>query len=75
MWRSGLRVGETVALEWRDIDVMVGSRFRLLLWYWEWISKTLHVGMFPKIAYEMRQNRNDWRNQKFTEITPDMMGL
>ena len=21
MWRSGLRVGETVALEWRDIDV------------------------------------------------------
>ena len=21
MWRSGLRVGESVALEWRDIDV------------------------------------------------------
>ena len=25
MWRSGLRVGETVALEWRDIDVTAGT--------------------------------------------------
>ena len=25
MWRSGLRVGETVALEWRDIDLTAGS--------------------------------------------------
>ena len=25
MWRSGMRVGETVALEWRDIDVTAGS--------------------------------------------------
>ena len=25
MWRSGLRVGKTVALEWRDIDVTAGS--------------------------------------------------
>ena len=25
MWRSGLRVGETVALEWRDIDLTGGS--------------------------------------------------
>ena len=25
MWRSGLRVGETVALEWRDIDLTSGS--------------------------------------------------
>ena len=25
MWRAGLRVGETVALEWRDIDVTAGS--------------------------------------------------
>ena len=25
MWRSGLRVGETVALEWRDIEVTAGT--------------------------------------------------
>ena len=25
MWRSGLRVGETVALEWRDIDLTGGT--------------------------------------------------
>ena len=25
MWRSALRVGETVALEWRDIDVAAGT--------------------------------------------------
>ena len=25
MWRAGLRVGETVALEWRDIDLTAGS--------------------------------------------------
>ena len=25
MWRSGLRVGEAVALEWRDIDLTVGT--------------------------------------------------
>ena len=25
MWRSGLRVGETVALEWRDIDLTASS--------------------------------------------------
>ena len=25
MWRSGLRVGETVALEWRDIDITSGT--------------------------------------------------
>ena len=25
IWRSRLRVGETVALEWRDIDVTAGS--------------------------------------------------
>ena len=24
MWRSGLRVGETVALEWRDIELTAG---------------------------------------------------
>ena len=25
MWRAGLRVGETVALEWRDIDLTAGT--------------------------------------------------
>ena len=25
MWRSGLRVGETMALEWRDIDLTAGT--------------------------------------------------
>ena len=25
MWRSALRVGETVALEWRDIDLTAGT--------------------------------------------------
>ena len=25
MWRTSLRVGETVALEWRDIDLAAGS--------------------------------------------------
>ena len=25
MWRTGLRVGETVALEWRNIDLMAGT--------------------------------------------------
>ena len=25
MWRSGLRIGETVALEWRDIDLTAGT--------------------------------------------------
>ena len=30
MWRSGLRVGETVALEWRDIDV-TGDQRQLVL--------------------------------------------
>ena len=25
MWRSGLRVGETVALEWRDTDLTAGT--------------------------------------------------
>ena len=25
MWRPGLRIGETVALEWRDIDLTAGT--------------------------------------------------